>query len=178
MYLLILNSWFLAFDWSGPTASSPPSSAWCPSAGALFFLWEFARAEGVCRVTGLDQRARIVSRLRELSRRGLTPMAILASLGIAFSVNVVEFACSIGIPQAYTKILDLNQIGLLRREPSWPSISSSTCSTTWWSSAWPSSAARRSASRGATRGPSNLIGGIIMLVLGALLLLAPERLRF
>jgi hypothetical protein len=27
---------------------------------------------------------------------------------IAFSVNVIEFACSIGIPQAFTKLLEMS----------------------------------------------------------------------
>ena len=30
---------------------------------------------------------------------------------LALSVNVIEFACSIGIPQAFTKILELNNLG-------------------------------------------------------------------
>ncbi|MDP3380811.1 MAG: hypothetical protein Q8S84_04755 [bacterium] len=29
---------------------------------------------------------------------------------IAFSVNIVEFACSIGIPQAFTKILEMSSL--------------------------------------------------------------------
>jgi hypothetical protein len=41
---------------------------------------------------------------------------VLAILVIAFSVNVIEFACSIGIPQAYTKILELNGLSLLERQ--------------------------------------------------------------
>jgi hypothetical protein len=31
-------------------------------------------------------------------------------------VNIIEFACSIGIPQAYTKILELNMLTFLERQ--------------------------------------------------------------
>jgi len=40
----------------------------------------------------------------------------VAIVVIAFSVNIIEFACSIGIPQAYTKILELNSLDLLTRQ--------------------------------------------------------------
>ena len=38
----------------------------------------------------------------------MTIVTILGIFGLAFSVNIFEFACSIGIPQTFTKILDLN----------------------------------------------------------------------
>lgn len=46
----------------------------------------------------------------------LTLTTIGAIIVIAFSVNVIEFACSIGIPQAYTKILDLNMLTFMERQ--------------------------------------------------------------
>ena len=35
---------------------------------------------------------------------------VLGILGLALSVNIFEFACSIGIPQAFTRVLDINQL--------------------------------------------------------------------
>ena len=35
---------------------------------------------------------------------------------IAFSVNIVEFACSIGIPQAYTKLLELSDLSFISKQ--------------------------------------------------------------
>jgi cytochrome c biogenesis protein CcdA/thiol-disulfide isomerase/thioredoxin len=178
MYLLILNSWFLAFDWIRADRIVTPLVGLVATFGGAFFLWEFAKAEGVCRVTGLDQRARIVSRLRELSRRSLTPMAVLGVLGIAFSVNVVEFACSIGIPQAYTKILDLNQVGLGRRELLMAIYIACYMLDDLVIFGLAIVSIEKIGVSGRYSRASNLIGGLIMLVLGALLLLAPERLRF
>ena len=39
---------------------------------------------------------------------------LLGILGLAFSVNIIEFACSIGIPQTFTKILEINNLGFLQ----------------------------------------------------------------
>ncbi|MFZ2201076.1 MAG: glutaredoxin, partial [Leptotrichiaceae bacterium] len=34
----------------------------------------------------------------------------------ALSVNVIEFACSIGIPQTFTKILQMNDLSFITRQ--------------------------------------------------------------
>jgi hypothetical protein len=43
-------------------------------------------------------------------------MSAVGIIGIAFSVNIIEFACSIGIPQAYTKLLELNAPSFMTRQ--------------------------------------------------------------
>ena len=40
----------------------------------------------------------------------MTIAVALGVLALAFSVNIIEFACSIGIPQTFTKILDINYL--------------------------------------------------------------------
>ena len=40
----------------------------------------------------------------------------LGVIGLALSVNIFEFACSVGIPQAFTKILELNSLGWLKTQ--------------------------------------------------------------
>ena len=40
----------------------------------------------------------------------------IAIIGLALSVNIIEFACSVGIPQTFTKILDLNNLSNLVRQ--------------------------------------------------------------
>ena len=46
----------------------------------------------------------------------MTIASAIAILGIALSVNIIEFACSVGIPQAFTKILDINEFSVLKRQ--------------------------------------------------------------
>ena len=40
----------------------------------------------------------------------------MAIIGLALSVNVIEFACSIGIPQTFTKILQINDLNFITRQ--------------------------------------------------------------
>jgi thiol-disulfide isomerase/thioredoxin len=178
MYLLILNSWFLAFDFIKADRIVTPLVGLLAIGGGIFFLWEFVTFEGTCKVTSLEKRTQTVSRLQSLAHQSLTPLVVLGILGIAFSVNVVEFACSIGIPQAYTKILDMNNIGILKREALmgiyiWFYMLDDLVVFVLaiWSIEKIGLTARYSRA-------TNFVGGIIMLILGVLLLVAPEKLRF
>ena len=178
MYLLILNSWFLAFNFVRADRIVTPLVGLVSIGGGLFFLWEYSRAEAACRVTGLAQRAKTLSRLNRLAQLSMTPVAVVAIVGMALSVNIIEFACSIGIPQAYTKILDLNRVGLLKREALmgiyiffYMLDDLAVFGLAIWG------AERIGLTERYSR-LSNLLGGIIMLVLGGLLIFAPETLRF
>lgn len=178
MYFLILNSWFMAFDFIKADRIVTPLVGLVAIGGGIFFLWEFWKSDPSCKVTSFEKRAKTSALIDSLARRSFTPMVIIAILGIAFSVNIVEFACSIGIPQAYTKILDINQVGLLKREllmgiyiffymvDDLAVFALAVVSiekiglTTRYSRA------------------CNLLGGIIMLILGLFLIFAPQKLRF
>lgn len=84
--------------------------------GGLFFLREWHKKELECRVTNINQRAKTRHKIQELATSKFTVFTFLGILGIAFSVNIIEFACSIGIPQAFTKILKINQLSLFQTE--------------------------------------------------------------
>jgi len=70
----------------------------------------------VCDISSIDSQTKTVNRFQKLVSEPITIMSIVAILIIAFSVNVIEFACSIGIPQAYTKILELNMLNFMERQ--------------------------------------------------------------
>jgi hypothetical protein len=54
--------------------------------------------------------------LKAVINQPVTITTVIAILLIAFSVNIIEFACSIGIPQAYTKILELNLLSAFEQQ--------------------------------------------------------------
>jgi hypothetical protein len=70
----------------------------------------------VCDITDLDTQAKTITRFQAIANQPITITSVLAILAIAFSVNIIEFACSIGIPQAYTKILEMNNLVMLERQ--------------------------------------------------------------
>ena len=69
-----------------------------------------------CEVTDLEQRAKISRKVKDIANKPFTLLTALAIIGLALSVNVIEFACSIGIPQTYTKILQINEVPFWARQ--------------------------------------------------------------
>ncbi|MCB2184921.1 MAG: hypothetical protein KQJ78_00780 [Deltaproteobacteria bacterium] len=178
MYQIILNSWYLAFDFIQADRIVTPIIGLVAVGAGCFFLWEAWRSDGTCKVTSYESRSRTLTRLRGLAQKSFTFTVFLGILGVAFSVNVVEFACSIGIPQTYTKILDLNQVGLLEREL----LMTLYVFFYMLDDLAVFAVAIYSIDRiGLTTRYSrlsNLVGGLVMLALGAILLVKPELLRF
>lgn len=110
MYYLILTVWFTAWDFIGLDAIITPIVGLVAIGGGLFFLWEWKNSDGTCQVTNMEQRAKLSGRIKRLAESKLTWASALGVIALAFSVNVIEFACSVGIPQAYTKIIEINQL--------------------------------------------------------------------
>jgi hypothetical protein len=178
MYFAILNSWFLAFDFIKADRIVTPLVGVVALGGGVFFLWEARRSDLTCQVQSGTQRGRTLSRLQRLATGGLTPAVFLGILALAFSVNVVEFACSIGIPQTYTKILDMNRVGLLERELLMAIYIFFYMLDDLVVFGLALGGAQVIGLTGRYARLSSFVGGIILLVLGSLLLFAPEKLRF
>ena len=114
MYALILVVWFSTWDFVGLDRVVTPLVGLLALGGGSFFLWEWKNTDGTCQVGDLAQKARTRNRIKDLAKQPFTLVTFIGVLGLAFSVNIIEFACSIGIPQAFTKILELNQLGFFR----------------------------------------------------------------
>ncbi|MBI2636730.1 MAG: glutaredoxin [Parcubacteria group bacterium] len=107
MYYLILSAWLYAWDFIGLDHIVTPLVGLLALGAGSYFLYEFHRGEAACRVASPGERTRISEKIKTFADKPLTLLAALGIIGIAFSVNIFEFACSIGIPQTFTKILDL-----------------------------------------------------------------------
>lgn len=178
MYYLILNVWFGAWDFIGLDRIVTPIVGVVAIGGGIFFLYEWLYSGGTCKVTDVGQRARISGRIRKLATEPLTWVTAGGIVALALSVNVIEFACSIGIPQAFTKIIEINSSGFLETQgymflyilfymiddlfvfglALWGAgkLQMTTTYAKW----------------------CNLFGGILMIALGVILVFAPEWLRF
>ena len=111
MYYLILNVWFTAWDFVGLDNLVTPLIGLVAIGGGLFFLYEWRTNHGTCTIISGKKREKTARRISEFVKKPLTLITALGIMALAFSVNVIEFACSIGIPQAFTKIIELNQPG-------------------------------------------------------------------
>jgi len=116
MYYLILNVWYTTWDFIGLDGIISPIVGIVAIGGGIFFLYEGIMTAGTCNVTNLSQRQKTRSKINKLAAAEMTFITVLGIIGLALSVNIIEFACSVGIPQAFTKILDLNFLSLFERQ--------------------------------------------------------------
>lgn len=119
MYNLILNVWYKTWDFVSLDQIVTPLVGFLALGGGLFFLYRWYKNRDValvCDISSIDQQSKTIERFKNIINQPLTITTLFAILVIAFSVNIIEFACSIGIPQAYTKILDLNMLTFVERQ--------------------------------------------------------------
>ncbi len=180
MYNLILNVWYKTWDFVQLDKYVTPLVGFLALGGAVFFLWRWHKnkeTELVCDITDIDSQMKMVNRFKKVVNSPITITSIVAILVIAFSVNIIEFACSIGIPQAYTKILELNMLTFLERQ--WYilifTIGYMVDDVVVFGLAiWGYSKLQSHGGKYAQM--SLLIGGILMLLLGLLLIINPSAL--
>jgi glutaredoxin/uncharacterized protein (UPF0333 family) len=119
MYNLILNVWYKTWDFIALDQYVTPFVGFLALGGGIFFLHRWNKnksADLVCDITDIESQSKTIDKFKAIVHQPITIASVLAILVIAFSVNIIEFACSIGIPQAYTKILELNMLTFLERQ--------------------------------------------------------------
>jgi glutaredoxin/uncharacterized protein (UPF0333 family) len=119
MYNLILNVWYTTWDFVALDEIVTPFVGIIALGGGSFFLWRWYRSRQVqlvCDITSIDTQMKTVDKFKQIVNQPVTIASVVAIFVIAFSVNIIEFACSIGIPQAYTKILEMNMLSFIERQ--------------------------------------------------------------
>ena len=66
--------------------------------------------DGSCEVVDDEKRAKIIDRLRKITEQKFFWLAVLGIVGLAFAVNLIELVCSAGLPAIYTQILALAKL--------------------------------------------------------------------
>ncbi len=174
----ILNVWFGAWDFVGLDRIVTPIVGLVAIGGGLFFLYEWLYADGTCQVTDISKRAKISGQIRKLATEPFTWLPVGGVVALALSVNVIEFACSVGIPQAFTKIVEMNGLGFLETQglmALYILFYMIDDVIVFGFALW---GAGKLAQTGIYVKWCNLFGGLLMVALGALLLFKPEWLRF
>jgi cytochrome c biogenesis protein CcdA/glutaredoxin len=178
MYYLILNVWMTTWDFVGLDQWVTPIIGLVAIGGGMFFLYEAYTFDGTCKVASIEQRKKISERINEYAHNPMTWMVFFGIIGLAFSVNIIEFACSIGIPQAFTKVLDINLLTWIEKQ--WYMflyiIMYMFDDFIVFGVAFYSFEKLGAMNKYAKY--SNFIGGILMLIIGGLMILKPELLVF
>lgn len=147
--------------------------------GSIFNLVSFFRpAEAGCHITGGEKRKRLQTKMRTLIKEKKLFIALAGIIGLAFLVNLIELACSAGLPVLFTSVLSMNELSgisyfgaillyilfYMLDDIIIFAIAMITFELTGISNKY--------------NRYSHLIGGILMLVIGLLLLFAPNILMF
>ncbi len=149
--------------------------------GALWNLYSYYKSihkEVGCSVVDSKKRKKFIDKITKLTKEESFILAALGMVGLAFSVNFVEFSCSAGWPALFAEILALNNLSKLSYflylliyilfymldDIIVFMIAVITLKVTGISNKY--------------QKYSHLIGGIIMLIIGILMIVKPEWLMF
>jgi len=181
MYNLILNVWYTAWDFVSLDKLVTPIVGVVALVGAVFFLRHWWKTRGqnafVCEVTDDTQKQTLFTRMQKIAAGPMTVAAVFGIIALALSVNIIEFACSIGIPQAYTKILELNDPSMIMRQiylAIYTFFYMIDDFIVFALALWGFDRLHHTGTKYANL--SALIGGVALLLLGLLLLFAPQLL--
>ena len=177
MYFLILNIWYQTWDFIQLDQFVTPLVGTIAIGGGLYFLYKWHKGKGElsCSVTSLKHQQKTVAKIKNVVSKPITIITTLAVLGIAFSVNIIEFACSVGIAQSFTKILELNELTFILRQWYLFVYSLFYMADDFLIFGLAIFGYQKFTTVGAKYSHlSSLIGGILMIILGALLILRPE----
>jgi len=180
MYFLFMTAWLNAFLMLGYTrAITILIGLVALTAGVLNLKgwWETRNKALTCEVTGTETKEQQIKEMQDLVSSPLTWGTVAAIVVLAFAVNTIEFVCSAALPAIFTQILALAPLSWIEHYAYIAlyvlffmlddlivfSIAVFGIS---------SLAANEKYSKA-----SKLLGGLIILVIGFLLLFAPQLLR-
>lgn len=113
MYYLILNVWLTTWNFVGLNSIVMPIVGLLALGSGIYFAYKYITFSPVCKIASFDTQQKTSEKIKKIAAR---PMSIATAFGvlfIAFSVNIFEFACSIGIPQVFAKIIEVNDLSFL-----------------------------------------------------------------
>lgn len=147
--------------------------------GAILNLKSFIKSKNSgCEIVDSKKRKNIFSKIKKFTSEKSFILAFFGIIGLAISVNLVELACSAGLPLIFTELLAINNVSgfikfiyigiyiifFLIDDIIVFTISMYTMKATGISTKYGKY--------------SHLIGGLIMLLIGLLLIIKPEWLMF
>ncbi len=179
VYFLFLSAWLNTFLFFGYVPWIRVLIAIVALGSGGWHLWEaWKNREGGCHVTDSEKRKKMFYKIKEIITKNNLFIALLGISLLAFAVNLVELACSAGLPAVYTQVLAMSKL------PAWQYylylffyviifmlddilvfvVAMTTLQV-------------KDVSSGYTK-YSGIIGGIVMVLIGLLLLFKPGWLMF
>lgn len=147
-------------------------------AGVYYLRDAYVNREGACKVTQGQTKQKVFGQIKTLTANKQFAIALVGIILLAIAVNMVELVCSAGLPAIYTQVLSLSQL------PTWQYYAYLALYILvfmlddlliFFTAMF---TLRVTGLQGKYSRYSHIIGGVLMLILGALLIFKPEWLMF
>lgn len=178
VYFLFLAAWLNLFLFIGLISWVRIIIGIVAIVASLYYLWDYCKNKGVCKTIGSSFRSKVFERLKTIVAKKHILVSLVGIILLAASVNLVELACSAGLPAVFTQVLALSRL------PVWHYylylviyiiifmiddlfvfvVAMLTFQATGISTKYSKY--------------SRLIGGVVLLIIGILMLFKPEVLMF
>lgn len=76
--------------------------------------WKARQQEIGCEVTTSEQRSKLMTRIKSVISKNNLWLAIIGIIGVAITVNLLELACSAGLPVIYSSMLAFQDVTQLQ----------------------------------------------------------------
>ncbi len=107
-YFLFMAAWLNAFIFIGYFSFVQFAIGVLAVIAGIVSIREFYKFKpNVCDVSTPEQQKKISERVKKVLRSASLPMMLLGVVAIAFSVNLIELLCSLGLPVIFTKTLTM-----------------------------------------------------------------------
>jgi thiol-disulfide isomerase/thioredoxin len=115
LYFLFMTAWLNAFLFLGYVRAVTIIIGLIALGGGIISIREFLETKGamVCHVAGAEDRKKLSARMKELVSAPLTWMTFVGIVFLAFTINSIEFVCSSAIPAVFTQVLALSKLSTL-----------------------------------------------------------------
>lgn len=111
MYFAVMAAWLNVVLWIGAIIWLRIAiGALAVGAGISYLREYWTNPEGVCRMTASDRRRRFADAFRRVAEQPSLALAALGIAALAIVVNLVELACSAGVPAVYTQMLAMHEL--------------------------------------------------------------------
>ena len=116
IYFLLMTAWLNVFLLIGYVRPVTIVIGLVALGGGIWQVREFIKARGeiVCEVTSEESREKTMAKMQKIVSSPITFATILGIIALAFAVNAIEFVCSAAIPAVFTHVLALSDLSTVR----------------------------------------------------------------
>jgi hypothetical protein len=177
MYFAVMAAWLNVVLWLGAVGWIRFAIGALAIGAGVYYLREYwTNPEAVCKVTGAGRKQRFSAAFRAMVDQ---PSLVLAALGVAVlavAVNLVELACSAGLPAIYTQALAMHDLPTARYYLYILAYLVIFLFDDTLLFVVAMITLRAAVTTGRYARLSHLVGGVVLLALGAVMVLRPELL--